>query len=359
MAQKNIGYIKLIWVCPNCQTKNPGPQKTCSGCGAPQPKDVRFRKDVRDELVKDEKEIEQAKLGPDIHCAYCGARNTADAQVCINCGADLTAGDKRESGTVLGALNTGPAVEIDCPHCGAKNPDTAQTCSKCGGSLATPEPVVQAAPAAPPKKKANPVMLAVGGLALIFLCIASIFFLSLLGKEENLTGQVIARKWQRSIIIEQYGPVEKRGWQDEIPASATVGTCELRVHHSQPDPASNSREICGTPYTKDTGTGYAEVVQDCYYEVYEEYCIYTVNEWTRVDTVTVDGFDSAAYWPQPSLSQEQRLGNGTESYSITFYTSDGNYEYKTSNESIYNQAVVGTKWDLTINAFGNITDISQ
>jgi len=359
MAQKNIGYIRLIWVCPNCQTKNPGPQKVCSGCGAPQPKDVRFQKDVRDELVKDEKEIEQAKIGPDIHCGYCGARNIADAKVCVNCGADLTAGEKRESGTVLGGLNTGAVTEVDCPHCGAKNPDTAHICSKCGGSLSAPESVTPTPPTVKPVKKASPVMLVVGGLALLILCIFTIFIFSLLGKEENVTGQVIAREWQRSIVVEQYGPVKKSGWVDEIPASAVVGACELRYHHSQPEPAQNSREVCGTPYTKDTGSGYAEVVQDCYYEVYEDYCSFTVDEWARVDTIMVDGYDTQAYWPQPSLNQTQRLGQGSETYSITFYTSDGNYGYKTSNESVYNQAVMGSKWDLTINAFGSITDISQ
>ena len=42
MARKELGHIELQWTCPNCNGINPGPEKHCLNCGAPQPEDVEF-----------------------------------------------------------------------------------------------------------------------------------------------------------------------------------------------------------------------------------------------------------------------------------------------------------------------------
>ena len=136
MARKKIGHIELQWTCPNCDGLNPGSEKHCGNCGAPQPDDVKFEQAERQELVTDEKKIAQAEAGADIHCPYCGSRHPAGADVCHKCGGDLVGGVRRESGRIIGAYKTGPVTQISCPHCGAENPDTAKTCAQCGGSLA-------------------------------------------------------------------------------------------------------------------------------------------------------------------------------------------------------------------------------
>jgi hypothetical protein len=41
-------------------------------------------------MVTDEKAVQAAQAGADIHCAFCGTRNPATAKVCSQCGADLT-----------------------------------------------------------------------------------------------------------------------------------------------------------------------------------------------------------------------------------------------------------------------------
>ena len=86
MAKKKLGYTKLQWTCPNCEGLNPGPEKTCIQCGAPQPDDVHFEQVKGAELIQDEKVAERVKAGPDIHCPYCEARNPGDAVVCSQCG---------------------------------------------------------------------------------------------------------------------------------------------------------------------------------------------------------------------------------------------------------------------------------
>src|SRR5215216_4444419 len=114
MATKELGYVELEWTCPRCQTRNPGTQTTCGGCGAPQPADVKFEAPVGGELLKDQEKIQRAKSGPDIQCAFCGTRNPADAKVCRQCGADLTQGKTREAGQVVGAFHSGPAPQVAC-----------------------------------------------------------------------------------------------------------------------------------------------------------------------------------------------------------------------------------------------------
>ena len=43
MTTKSKGFIKMEWTCPNCNTRNPGPVKTCQSCGAPQPDERQVR----------------------------------------------------------------------------------------------------------------------------------------------------------------------------------------------------------------------------------------------------------------------------------------------------------------------------
>ncbi len=101
MARKVLGYIELVWTCDSCGTKNPGAIRSCTSCGAPQPVDVKFERvdPATFNFIKDEALIRMAKAGPDKHCPYCGTRNTADAQICVECGGDLTvgAGTRRRS----------------------------------------------------------------------------------------------------------------------------------------------------------------------------------------------------------------------------------------------------------------------
>ena len=68
----------------------------------------------------------------------------------------------------------------------------------------------------------------------------------------------------------------------------------------------------------DTGSGYGEVVQDCRYQVYEEWCDYTVEQWRVVDTVTLEGRDPNPRWPNPQLGPDQREGGREERYKCIF-----------------------------------------
>jgi ribosomal protein L40E len=354
MATKEIGYVELEWTCPRCQTRNPGTQTTCGSCGAPQPKDVAFETPTQAELLKDQEKIARAQQGPDIQCAFCGARNPANAPLCKQCGADLAQGAKREAGDVVGAFQSGPAPQVACSNCAMLNPASAHTCSKCGAPLGRPQLVVQPA-AAPGAEPAGCSRLAIVVGVLVMALIALFIFFSL--RTNTVVGTVREARWTRTLPVEALAPVQREAWWDELPAGAEAEACHAEVRRIQDSPAPNAREVCGTPYTLDTGTGIGKVVQDCRYEVLEELCTYTVNEWRVVDVLEISGSGFAPEWPVAALQPRQRLGVGNEHFRCVVVAGDQWYTYEPTSFAEYQLCEPGAQWTLEINSFGSLMSI--
>jgi hypothetical protein len=213
---------------------------------------------------------------------------------------------------------------------------------------------------AKPAKKSSPLaMVAIIGV-LVIVCgvVALLILLSL--RTEAVKGTVQDVQWQRSVVIEALVPVEYSDWLDEIPSEAEIEYCEEQVHHVQNEPAANSVEVCGTPYTVDTGSGIGEVVQDCEYQVYADYCTYSVIEWGQVDEVVLTGDDYVPMWPEPALSENQRLGpERSETYTIVFATGEGIYTYTTDDFDLFQASQLGSEWQLNINTFGGVVSIDR
>jgi hypothetical protein len=357
LPRKTVGYVHLVWRCPNCNQLNPGGEKTCASCGSPQPENVEFESPPKQEISKDESLAAEVRKGADIHCPYCHTRNEADATVCIQCGGDLVGGKQRDKGRIVGSPGEDQREQITCPTCGTVNPPGNLECSACGGSLAQQAPKtsssMQSSTAAPAKMtKGKTIGLVAVLLMLGALCIAAISFLT---RTSELDGTVTGLEWNRQITIEQMQPVSHKDWIDNVPADAQLGTCSQELYAVQDQPTGNYREVCGTPYTVDTGTGVGEVVQDCQYEIYVDYCEYTVQEWTVVDVAETSGLNANPFWPALNLSTDQRQGESNETYSIFFDSSDGNLEYKTSEISEFQQFSIGSQWMLEVNTLGGIS----
>jgi len=364
VARKSIGYTKLQWTCPNCKTINPGPEKLCISCGSPQPENIRFESAQSSELLKDQNDIDQAKAGPDIHCAFCGARNASNQQICSRCGAELIEGKKRVKGRVVGAYSERQKSDIECSTCGNINPAEASFCITCGSPLGKSEIIEQhqesttktEKPVTDKKKKSGfGIVLGIGFL--IIICGFMIWFLISLLQTEEISGTVQNVSWTRSVNIEEFTLVQKEDWLSEIPSDAELGVCELAYHHTQDNPAPNAEEICGTPYSIDQGSGYAEVVQDCEYKVYEDYCEYEIEEWIVVDQLTSTGYDYTPEWPVTKLSTSQRIGQQEESYTIIFDTDEGELEYQTDDFLDLQLYQPGSQWNLEVNKFNAITSL--
>lgn len=357
MAKKTLGYVKLEWTCPRCATRNPGPNKFCSACGAPQPEDVEFEQAAQEQLIDDEAELARAKAGPDVHCPYCGSRSPAGAKFCGACGGDLVGAQARQRGRVVGAYRTGPSEPVTCPSCGTANPGDALACSECGTALTRPErkrAAAAATPAARPGRRLPFIGIVLGGIVLCLLAVAALIFL---GRTEDLQGRVQGTRWTRSITVEALGPVQLQAWREDMPGEARVESCSLKLRASSDEPAAVSTEVCGTPYTVDTGGGYAEVVQDCTYEVYDEWCDYTTQGWTTIDTITASGSDLDPYWPELSLSDSQRSGDESETFVVSFQTTEGMYEYTPTDLAEFSQFIVGSEWILHVSTLNSVVSV--
>jgi ribosomal protein L40E len=351
MPQETVGYVNLEWTCRRCGAKNPGTTKICASCGNVMSETDKFELPAQQELIKDEAVAAQAQRGADVTCKYCGARNPADAKNCSQCSADLTGATARKSGEVLGAFSAEKKPDVKCPYCGEMNPATALKCSKCAGSLAS-RPVNQpsAAPAAPPAKM-NPLPLIIGiGVLVIMAILCGL----LVFRTSDTSAVVRGVQWQRAIEIIEQRPVQRETWRDQVPSGVPVSACELRVRGVQDQPAPNSVKICGTPYTVDTGSGVGKVVQDCQYEVKDDWCEYSQLEWAVVDSIIARGTDAAVQWPALNLRADQREGNRAEIYAV-FFTSDGQeYQMSVAEASDLLKYAAGSRWKLKVNALGNV-----
>jgi hypothetical protein len=328
MARKTLGFVPLIWQCPSCETQNPGPIKTCTSCGAPQPENVNFKTvdDKEFNLIKDEALIRMAKAGPDIHCPYCGTRNPNSAKLCSHCGGDLSMGGKaRQAGVKVGS-----AAEEESPP---------------------------PAEAAQPKKKPSKALV-IGGIIAVIACLAGfIVLIILLLKTDELTGQVTDVAWERSVAVEAFQVVTDQAWWDEVPEGAEVLSCTQAYRYTSDEVQPNATEVCGTPYVEDTGTGVGELVQDCTYEVYDDYCEYEAMLWVAIETAVESGDDLNPVWPSPALSSEQRLGERKEDFVITFSADGDQYTYETTDSGLFLQAEPGSTWILKVNQFNAVQSI--
>ncbi len=356
MAEKELGYVELEWTCPSCGTRNGGTAPKCKQCGAAMPPDVQFEQAAEEVIITEAAVIEAAVAGPDIYCAYCGTRNVATATACKQCGAPLAEGAAREVAGVLGALRDRPAPPQICPSCGTENKGAARKCVNCGAPLgkAVPAPPPPAIPAAPASQPGG-----LGVLPLILLAavvLIGAFFL--LGRRSSdVAGQIADYGWRRSIAIQALVPVTREGWLDQLPAGVEVVSCQKQVFQTVDQPVPGSQEICGTPYVVDTGTGLGQVKQDCQYQVYADYCQYRTLAWVMAPPLILEGRDFNPRWPAATLAENQRAGGQSEEYFVVFRANDREYSYSTRNMDEYLQLAQGGPWMLTINGFGQITDI--
>jgi len=352
MAKKTLGYIELEWTCPSCYKRNPGSAKACQACGAAMPGDAKFELPAQQTLDTSAETAAQAQAGPDIACPYCEARNPATAKVCSQCGGDLTQGARREQGGVVGAFQSGPAPEIKCPNCGSPNPAAATQCSQCGAPLGRPEEAAPA-PAAPAQAKRFPIIPVI--LVSLLACIIGGVLLTRPTSQTAATvGDV---EWVYTVQIEALAPVQRQGWRDEAPAGAQVQRCEKKVRYTVSDPQPGATEVCGTPYVLDTGTGKGQVVQDCEYQVPDDYCTYTVDVWQPVAQQEAHGHDFSPSWPEVNLALGQREGARSESYQVTLEGDGQNYTYEPSSLEEFRRFELGSRWVVRTNALGGVMDI--
>jgi membrane protease subunit (stomatin/prohibitin family) len=350
--RRTLGYIQNEWSCPNCDTRNKGSEKTCVNCGAPQPENVQFELPSEQKFVTDKESIQAAQAGADIHCPFCGTRNPATAKTCSQCGGDLLEGKARESGRLMQPPPASQQLKtVKCDNCGTENPSSNTVCSNCGSPLPKIAPVPLAAQATPGMgvgklaipKKTNRLLIGgiLAGVAICCVGIAALFFFP----SQSVQATVVNVHWQTSVPLQEIRAVDYSNQPGSPPSDAYNKSCH-----------DESQEVCEQK-TVDRGNGYSEVVEECHSET-QQYCSYTVDEWTTIQTYTLDGNDLRPIYEDPSISSGQRLGQESEELTVTFSTEKGEQKmYSPDTVSEFQQFAVGSTWTLKMNALGGVVSV--
>ena len=240
---------------------------------------------------------------------------------------------------------------IKCDNCGIDNPSSNAVCSNCGSPL----PKIAVPAMAPPSaagvsagkltapKKTN--WLLIGGiLAAVAICcvaIAALLFLP----SQSVQATVVDVHWQTSVPLQEIRAVDYSNEPGGPPSDAYNVSCR-----------DESRDVC-EQRTIDRGNGYSEVVEECHTET-QQYCSYTVDEWTTIQTYTLDGNNLQPIYEDPSVSSSQRLGQESEELTVTFSTADGEQEtFSPDTVSEFQQFAVGSTWTLKMNALGSVVGV--
>jgi hypothetical protein len=193
----------------------------------------------------------------------------------------------------------------------------------------------------------------IGLVAVVLLACVIVFAVFNPGRSvEEVTGLVQGHSWSRSIEVEGLRDVAREDWRDRIPTGASLGRCTPKHRRTQDEPVPGATEVCGTPYVVNKGTGYGEVVQDCQYRIDDDWCSYTIQEWAKVDVITLEGADPNPRWPDLALSAQQRQGEREETYQVLFDIGERTVTYRTSDPDAFSRFQVGSRWLLRVNARG-------
>jgi len=346
-SQTSKGFIQLEWVCPNCNSRNAGPNKTCENCGAPQPENVQFYAPAEAKLIQDANAIKAASAGADIYCGFCGTRNPATAVTCSQCGGDLAEGKARAAGREI--QREIPLDEIKCTNCGEMNPSTRTMCAKCGSPLpranqpsASVTPVV-GAPASSAGMKRAPAWFGIAAVVacLAVLCVGAVL---LFAPSKTVSATVQDVYWQSSVPLQEIAAVRYSDKAGNPPGDAYNVSCRVET-----------RQVCEDK-TIDKGNGYGEVVTECHDER-QQFCSYTQDQWKTIQTFTLDGHDFSPYYPDPQIYSGQRLGDVTITFTVYFLGDGTQYEYTAGDLAEFEQFVVGSSWTLHLNALGIVVSV--
>ena len=349
--KESKGFVELEWVCPNCDGRNKGSKKTCQSCGAPQPDNVKFQRAADEKIVTDEKSLEAAKAGADVHCGFCGTRNPGNAITCSQCGGDLKEGKARQAGQALEEAPTTPLKVVTCTNCGSENPGGERVCIKCGSPLPRAAALslaavqAKATSAGAPKKKVNGWIFAGVGALFLICCIAVVMLFAVPSK--SVKGTVTNLQWQTSVPVQEIQLVNYSNERGSAPSDAYNVSCH-----------TEDKDVCQDK-TVDQGNGFAEVVKECHTES-TQFCDYTMDEWKTVQTYTLDGNDNSPVYEKPSLaSSKQRTGSPTETLTVTFSIPSGQKTYSPGSVSKFQQFQVGSTWTLKMNALGGVMSVEK
>jgi len=309
------------WDCQQCGHRGVlGPETICPNCGTSRPTGVRFYLPSDAEIIKKEKQLQEAKKGADWACSFCGSHNKISDFRCQNCGNDRDAKDDKQLQTRSYQLEEVP-----------KTGETARSLEKKERHQSTTTPTQKK-----DRRWLYAILIIAAGLLITFLVLSII--------ERDIKVEVVQMHWERSIETEQYKEVTEEAWQ--VPSGGRIINSYQAVHHhrrvsdgyitktrDKQVKVGEERYVCGQ---RDLGNGYFE---DTYctrsvYEtrteryqeeqfhqepVYQTKYRYAIYKWLAAGAIQTSGNDKQPQWgniAQLNQNQNRREAGRKEQYTI-------------------------------------------
>jgi hypothetical protein len=340
---EDLGTYEMLWDCPACGTEKllGVTHRFCPACGSPQDPNARYFPSDADKVAVSDHRYH----GADLVCSACTMPNAANANNCVACGAPL-AGSKQagmRQDVVLGdgqqyGGQTGADARAEMRQQRADQVAQAQ------GKLTATQQEAEGAK----KKKRRVVGGVLGGVGAIA---AGTVGVVLWKKEVDL--EVVGHRWERTIVIEEYGPVEDSAWCNEMPSKAysVSRKKEVRSHDKVPD-----GEKCTTRKV-DKGNGTFSEKRECKTKyrkepVYDQKCYYTIDRWHQERVAKAEGqsIQDEPAWPDFKLEKEgqckgcEREGSRAETYVVVLQNPEGETHDCDFSESDWRGYEVGSEW---------------
>src|ERR1700741_1771858 len=307
------------WDCPTCAALGQrGRDVSCTQCGSPRPKGVRFYLPDDAPEVTDAEELRRARAGADWVCLHCAGSARASGGACPGCGAPR------------GSSPTQQTREYGMDEV-----------PRAGGAPPPRQPV-----AAPRRKRSF-----VGRVVLGLVAVA-VGFCAWSNRTRQVEAEVAAKEWERTVQVEEYRTVTESGWS--LPGGGTLirSYRDVRDYRQGLDhyetrsrqvservQVGSSRVVCGQ---RDNGNGYFEDVYcnepqyetryrtETYQEpiyrqepIYDTKYEYRIKRWVPDQLLRAAGDTSAPVWPSAELNDAHREGEKKQRYVLTFHDGDG------------------------------------
>ncbi len=354
-SQQVVGTYQMLWDCEVCGTKKllGVTHRFCPNCGAAQNPASRYFPEPGEEIALEN----HVYVGKDVICSACEGLNSASATFCGNCGADMTDGTQ--------AQTREDQVEGMGEGFGENKRDLVKEQFQ--------EDMIKAGVLPKPNagflgSMSRRTKYIIGGVVTLIVAVCGAFgFATFYQQSETVT--VSAHHWERKVEIEQFSALDKHSDCDQMPNDAYSIDRSTETRTRQVPDGQECHQEC-TNKRVDKGDGSFDTVRDCKNVCETKYkderytvqvCDYTVNRWTVIDTVSLDGNGIAAEWPSYSLAAasssdglgEQQAGKTTEVYVLEIKRANGDkVECEFDNEATWQKYADGESFDLDFNLLG-------
>lgn len=316
---ETVGTYQMFWDCPFCGAEKllGVTHRHCPNCGASQDPDYRYFPEPGEEVALQNHRY----VGVDRICPACEGLNSAAAKFCGTCGADLS-GANQASIRETQHEATGYHADKGDPIKERFQADMQMTTSL--------------APVLWFGFPRNRVIIGAIAMLLVFV-IGGGAFLLFYKQEETVT--VTEHRWERVIVIEEYGPQAGSADCVAMPNDAYSVSRRTETRTRQVPDGQTCREECSNQRV-DNGDGSFRSERVCRdvcetkyrtesYQV--EVCSFTVDRWQHDRDVKSEGVGLNPEWPSFTLAEannsrghgEERVSERQETYIFKLRRTDG------------------------------------